>query len=86
MPDPDPEYLWKEEEIRRRNADDYAFLLLSIGASAGAYFALDLSLTTCLVSLNTLWTLILLGKTSNVEESQRRLGDEIKKIRDQLRH
>jgi hypothetical protein len=54
MSDSDSEHLWKEEEMRRRKADDYAFLILSIGALASAYFAFDLSLTTSLVSPNAL--------------------------------
>jgi len=85
MSDSDSEHLWKEEEMRLRKADDYAFLILSIGALAGAYFALDLSLTTSLVSLNALWTLKLLGQTRQLEESQRRTIDAIDGIRNQLR-
>ena len=85
MPDADSDHLWKEEAMRRREADDYAFLILSIGALAGAYFALDLSLTTSLVSLNALWTFKLLGHTRQLEESQRRTIDAIDGIRNQLR-
>ena len=86
MSNPDPKYLWKEEKLRRRKTDDYAFLILSVAASAIAYFLIDGSLVVGIVSLNALWTLKLIGQTRDLEESQRRLEDVIEKIHDQLRH